>query len=81
MFDHVTVQVADVSVSRRFYTALLAPLGIRPGHEDGAAVGYFSDSEAGGFWLGPAHGAEARELHAPSLHGRERSSGSSTLLV
>jgi len=63
LFDHVTVQVADVERSRRFYTVLLAPLGIRVGNEDGEAVGFFSDTEAGGFWLGPARSAEARELH------------------
>ena len=63
MFDHVTVQVADVERSRRFYTFLLAPLGIRPGHEDGEAVGFFSDTETGGYWLGPARAPEARELH------------------
>jgi catechol 2,3-dioxygenase-like lactoylglutathione lyase family enzyme len=63
VFDHVTVQVTDVERSRQFYTVLLAPLGIRPGHEDGAAVGFFSDTEAGGYWLGPARTPEARELH------------------
>jgi catechol 2,3-dioxygenase-like lactoylglutathione lyase family enzyme len=63
LFDHVTVQVADVVVSKQFFTLLLAPLSIRPMHQDGEAVGFFSDSEPDGFWLGPAQRTETRELH------------------
>jgi catechol 2,3-dioxygenase-like lactoylglutathione lyase family enzyme len=62
VIDHVTLQVADVPTSQAFYEAVLAPLGIRPGHVDGAAVGFFGP-EAGSFWLCPAHRAEGRELH------------------
>jgi len=41
---------------------VLAPLGIAPGHTDGAAVGFFG-SEPGTFWLCPAQRARDRELH------------------
>ncbi len=33
MFDHVTIRVADMAASRRFYDTVFAPLGIRPDHE------------------------------------------------
>ena len=32
MFDHVTIRVSDRAASERFYTAVLAPLGIEPTH-------------------------------------------------
>jgi catechol 2,3-dioxygenase-like lactoylglutathione lyase family enzyme len=62
VFDHVTLQVGDVATSRAFYERLLAPLGIRPEYTDGDAVG-FTSADADSFWICPAHGAEARELH------------------
>ena len=33
MFDHVTIRVADMAASRRFYDTVFAPLAIRPDHE------------------------------------------------
>ena len=63
MFDHLTIQVADVPMSKRFYEVLLGPLGIQPGHQDGGAVGFFSATVPGGFWLCPARTDETRELH------------------
>ena len=62
MIDHVSLQVNDVPVSTAFYEAVLAPLEIRPGYRDGAAVGFFGP-EPGSFWLGPAQRPEDRELH------------------
>lgn len=62
MFDHVTLQVADVDLSRVFYERLLAPLEIRAEHTDGGAVG-FTGTGAGSFWICPAQGPETRELH------------------
>jgi catechol 2,3-dioxygenase-like lactoylglutathione lyase family enzyme len=62
MIDHVTLQVSDVPASRAFYDVVLAPLGIRAGHVDGAAVG-FSGPEPGSFWICPAQRADDRELH------------------
>jgi catechol 2,3-dioxygenase-like lactoylglutathione lyase family enzyme len=34
VFDHVTIRVADYEASRRFYTVVLAPLGIELDHAD-----------------------------------------------
>lgn len=62
MIDHVTLQVADVALSRRFYSALLAPLGLRDEYADGEGVG-FADGDAAPFWICPARGDETRELH------------------
>jgi catechol 2,3-dioxygenase-like lactoylglutathione lyase family enzyme len=62
MFDHVSLQVRDVPVSTAFYEAVLGPLGIRPGHTDGAAVGFFGLSP-GSFWISPAQRTDDRELH------------------
>lgn len=60
--DHVTLQVSDVAASRRFYSAVLAPLGIHPLADDGNFVGYHGEV-AGSFWLIPAEREEDRELH------------------
>jgi catechol 2,3-dioxygenase-like lactoylglutathione lyase family enzyme len=62
VFDHVTLQVGDVATSRAFYERLLAPPGIRPEFADGDAVG-FTGTGPGSFWICPAQGPEARELH------------------
>ncbi len=32
MFDHLTIRVSDRAASERFYTSVLAPLGIEPTH-------------------------------------------------
>jgi catechol 2,3-dioxygenase-like lactoylglutathione lyase family enzyme len=62
MIDHVSLQVGNVATSAAFYTAVLAPLGIAPGVDDGQVVGYFGpDSDS--FWLCPAERPEDRELH------------------
>lgn len=34
MFDHLTIRVSDRAASERFYTSVLAPLGIEPTHVD-----------------------------------------------
>ena len=62
MIDHVSLQVSNVPASTAFYEAVLAPLEIRPGHRDGAAVGLFGPG-SGSFWISPAERAEDRELH------------------
>ena len=62
MIDHVSLQVSDVPRSTAFYEAVLAPLEIRAGYRDGAAVGFFGP-EPGSFWFGPGQRAEDRELH------------------
>ena len=35
MFDHVTIRVADFERSKRFYSTVLAALGVELGWEDG----------------------------------------------
>lgn len=62
MIDHVSLQVTDIAVSRAFYEALLAPLGIRAAYKDGAGVG-FADGQRAPFWLVPAASDGHRELH------------------
>lgn len=62
MIDHISLQVTDVATSQAFYTAVLAPLGISPGHTDGLAVGFFGP-DPGSFWLAPAQRKAERELH------------------
>ena len=64
MIDHVTLQVADVPTSMRFYEALLAPLQMRLDVDDGTVAGFFGpDTDTGSFWLGPAQRPQDRELH------------------
>ena len=64
MIDHVTLQVADVPTSMRFYEAMLAPLQMRLDFDDGTVVGFFGpDSDTGSLWLCPAERSEDRELH------------------
>jgi catechol 2,3-dioxygenase-like lactoylglutathione lyase family enzyme len=60
MIDHVSLQVTDVPASTAFYEAVLAPLGIRPGPTDGAAVGFFGPGLSK---TSPAQRADDRELH------------------
>jgi catechol 2,3-dioxygenase-like lactoylglutathione lyase family enzyme len=62
MFDHVSLQVADVRASAAFYEAILAPLGIALVVDEDHEAGFFGP-EPGGFWLSPAQRAEDRELH------------------
>jgi catechol 2,3-dioxygenase-like lactoylglutathione lyase family enzyme len=62
MIDHVSLQVIDVPASTAFYAAVLAPLGITPGHVDENVAGFFGP-ESGSFWLSPAQRSEDRELH------------------
>lgn len=67
MLDHVGVQAADVEVSLAFYLRVLSPLGVReevrfpaPG---GIVAGLSGPDGIPHFWLSPAAGGEARELH------------------
>lgn len=43
MIDHVSLAVTDLERSRRFYDAVLTPLGIRPMPSDGRTVAYERD--------------------------------------
>lgn len=62
MIDHVTLQVTDVAVSRRFYAAVLAPLGVTEAESGEGFAGFFG-AAGGSFWLIPAERAHDRELH------------------
>jgi catechol 2,3-dioxygenase-like lactoylglutathione lyase family enzyme len=50
MFDHIGLHVADIDVSVRFYTALLAPLGHVLGSSDESSAG-FGPPDAPALWL------------------------------
>jgi catechol 2,3-dioxygenase-like lactoylglutathione lyase family enzyme len=61
MIDHVTMQVSDMAASRRFYEAVLEPLGVTV--EGGEEFAGFFGSSGGSFWLIPAERSGDRELH------------------
>jgi catechol 2,3-dioxygenase-like lactoylglutathione lyase family enzyme len=67
MIDHIGIQVADVEASLAFYLRTFAPIGIRERmrfpHGDAFVVGLSGPDSIPDFWLSPATGAEARELH------------------
>ncbi|MCW3476218.1 VOC family protein [Limobrevibacterium gyesilva] len=52
MLDHVSFGVRDVAAARRFYDAVLGPLGYRCLHSGDDYAGY--GAEAPGFWLSVA---------------------------
>ena len=67
MLDHLGIQVSDVEASLAFYVRTFAGIGM---HEvmrfpagDTIFVGLGDASGVPNFWLGPAAGAETRELH------------------
>lgn len=49
MIDHLSLGVRDLAASRRFYDAVLAPLGYRCLSSDDDALGYGRESAV--FWL------------------------------
>ncbi|HEX5779760.1 MAG TPA: VOC family protein [Xanthobacteraceae bacterium] len=53
MFDHVSIGVADVSRAKRFYDAVLQPLGYRCLSEGADSLGYGGQSIA--LWVNKAH--------------------------
>lgn len=62
MFDHISIQVTDLSASVAFYDAVLAPLGARRVVELDDTVGYGDGQPR--FWLGRATDTgPARETH------------------
>ncbi len=62
MLDHMSIQCRDVVASKRFYDAVLAPLGGKRVLEFGNFVGYGVDRPD--FWIGPLEfGDENRENH------------------
>ena len=51
MFDHVSIGVRDVARAKRFYDAVLAPLGYKCLRESSTLLGYGGDSVA--LWISP----------------------------
>lgn len=52
MINHVSIGVRDVARAKRFYDAVLAPLGYRCLSEDASSLGY--GREAVALWIGAA---------------------------
>lgn len=67
MLDHIGVQVADVEASLAFYLRTFAAIGMREAVrfplETSFVVGLAGPDGIPNFWLSPAAGTEARELH------------------
>jgi catechol 2,3-dioxygenase-like lactoylglutathione lyase family enzyme len=67
MIDHMGIQVADVETSLAFYLRTFEPIGMREvvrfPHGDAFVVGLSGTDGVPNFWLSPATGSEARELH------------------
>ena len=53
MFDHVSLNVSDYEVSKRFYEQALAPLGysVRVEFADWKSAGFGADGVDGDFWI------------------------------
>jgi catechol 2,3-dioxygenase-like lactoylglutathione lyase family enzyme len=49
MLDHVSIGVSDIAAAKRFYDAVLQPLGYRCLYEDPATLGYGGTETS--FWL------------------------------
>jgi len=85
MIDHGGVQVSDVEASLAFYLGAFGPVGMREAMRfpvgDSFVVGLSGPSGIPDFWLSPAFGAEARELHIGfQAPGREAVEAGSTRL-
>lgn len=71
MIDHLGIQVADVDASLAFYLRTFAPIGIREvmrfPMDESFVVGLGGPDGNPEFWLSPADGPEAREIHLALL--------------
>jgi len=67
VLDHLGVQVVDVEASLAFYLRAFEPIGLREVMRFPAGtsfvVGLAGPDGMPDFWLSPASGAEAREIH------------------
>jgi catechol 2,3-dioxygenase-like lactoylglutathione lyase family enzyme len=64
MFDHLSLQCDDLDASRRFYDAVLGPLGITVTMEFGDVLGLSGQDGVPKFWLGrTTTGGAQREIH------------------
>lgn len=63
MLDHVSLQLADVEASAKFYDTVLAPLGYARVMDFGNVIGFGAPGRPQ-FWIGPVTtSGEAREVH------------------
>jgi catechol 2,3-dioxygenase-like lactoylglutathione lyase family enzyme len=51
LFDHISLNVSDYARAKAFFTAALAPLGVKPIMEYGEACG-FGREQKPDFWIG-----------------------------
>lgn len=65
MINHVSIGVADIARTRRFYDAALAPLGYTCLSEGDGSLGYGRDSVA--FWIGKTRKPVAPDIES-GLH-------------
>ncbi|MGW6278176.1 VOC family protein [Kribbella sp. NPDC055071] len=64
MFDHLSLQCDDLAASRRFYEAVLTPLGITVSMDFTDVLGLSGADGVPKFWLGKATtGGPQREIH------------------
>jgi catechol 2,3-dioxygenase-like lactoylglutathione lyase family enzyme len=62
MFDHLSVGVRDLSAARRFYDALLGPLGHAASSMTEAELAYGPGGSGGQFYLYPVAGGQVAGL-------------------
>ncbi len=62
ILDHLTIPVSDIERSKAFYTAALAPLGIKPIMEFPAGVGYGKGKPELWIGQGPASFQTAEQI-------------------
>lgn len=63
LLDHIGVQTQDMTASKAFYSAVLAPLGSKVVMDFGAAVGFGPAPDQPSFWISLAPGELAGEVH------------------
>lgn len=63
MLDHIGLRVRDFDKAVAFYTAALAPLGIRAGSRGEGYAGFGPDAETTPLWLHPTGHAGATGVH------------------
>jgi len=64
MIDHLSLQCDDLAASRRFYEALLGPLGISVTMDFGDVLGWSGPDGVPKFWLGKqTTGGTQRQIH------------------
>ena len=68
MIDHVSLGVTDMARSKKFYDAVLAPLGIKLFFEFDGGAGYGAAQDEVNFWIGPPLDAERKVQPSGGSH-------------